>query len=54
MAEQDLDRNEAATPYKLEKARDKGQVSKSADVVSASVFFLAGVFMCSRRGGAPR
>ena len=41
MAEQDLDRNEAATPYKLQKARDKGQVGKSADVVSALVFTVA-------------
>lgn len=48
MAEQDLDRNEAATPYKLEKAREKGQVSKSADVVSAVVFIVAVVYLSSR------
>jgi flagellar biosynthetic protein FlhB len=42
MAEQqDLDRSEEATPYKLEKARERGQVSKSADVVSAVVFTMA-------------
>lgn len=41
MAEQDLDRNEAATPYKLEKARERGQVAKSADAVSAVVFTVA-------------
>ncbi|AMO22205.1 flagellar biosynthesis protein FlhB [Ramlibacter solisilvae] len=41
MAEQDLDRNEAATPYKLQKARDKGQVAKSPEVVSALVFTVA-------------
>ena len=41
MAEQDLDRNEAATPYKLEKARERGQVGKSADFVSALVFTVA-------------
>ena len=41
MAEQDLDHNEAATPYKLQKAREKGQVSKSSDVVSALVFTVA-------------
>jgi flagellar biosynthetic protein FlhB len=41
MAEQDLDRNEAATPYKLEKARDKGQVARSSDVVSTIVFTVA-------------
>jgi flagellar biosynthesis protein FlhB len=45
MAEQDLDRNEAATPYKLEKAKDKGQVGKSADVVSALVFTVAIVYL---------
>ncbi|CAN7567770.1 EscU/YscU/HrcU family type III secretion system export apparatus switch protein [Acidovorax sp. LjRoot129] len=48
MAEQDLDRNEAATPYKLQKAREKGQVSKSADVVSAVVFVVAVVYLSSR------
>jgi flagellar biosynthesis protein FlhB len=41
MAEQDMDRNEAATPYKLEKARERGQVGKSADFVSALVFTVA-------------
>ncbi|CAM3547222.1 Flagellar biosynthetic protein FlhB [Paracidovorax anthurii] len=41
MAEQEFDRNEAATPYKLQKAKEKGQVSKSADVVSALVFVVA-------------
>ena len=48
MAEQDLDRNEAATRYKLEKAREKGQVSKSTDVVSAVVFIVAVVYLSSR------
>jgi flagellar biosynthesis protein FlhB len=41
MAEQDLDRNEAATPHKLQKARERGQVGKSADVVGATVFTVA-------------
>ncbi len=45
MADQELDRNEAATPYKLEKARERGQVPKSADVVSVLVFTVAMVFM---------
>ena len=44
MAEQDLDRNDAATPYKLQKAREKGQAAKSADVVSAVVFTVAMVY----------
>jgi flagellar biosynthesis protein FlhB len=45
MAEQDLDRNQAATPYKLQKAREHGQVAKSADVVSAVVFTAAMAFL---------
>ena len=46
MAEQqDLDRNEDATPYKLEKARERGQVAKSADVVSATVFTVAVAYL---------
>ena len=45
MAEQDLDRNEPATPYKLEKARERGQVARSADVVSAVVFAAAVVYL---------
>lgn len=45
MAEQDMDRNHAATPYKLQKARERGQVAKSADVVSAVVFVVAVVYL---------
>ena len=45
MAEQDLDRNETATPYKLQKAKEKGQVSKSSDVVSALVFVVAVAYL---------
>jgi flagellar biosynthesis protein FlhB len=45
MADQDLDRNQAATPFKLQKARERGQVAKSADVVSAVVFTSAMVFL---------
>jgi flagellar biosynthesis protein FlhB len=45
MAEQDLDRTQDATDYKLKKAKEKGQVSKSADLVSAVVFTVAVVFM---------
>lgn len=41
MSEQDLDRNEAATPFKLQRAREKGQAAKSTDVVSATVFAVA-------------
>jgi flagellar biosynthesis protein FlhB len=42
--EQDLDKNAEATPYKLEKAKDKGQVAKSAEVVSFTVFAVAVVY----------
>lgn len=41
MAEQDLDRNQPATQHKLDEARKKGQVAKSADLVSALVFGAA-------------
>jgi flagellar biosynthetic protein FlhB len=51
MAEQELDRSEAATPYKLQKARERGQTAKSADVVSVTVFTVAMVFLAWQ--GAP-
>ncbi len=41
MAEEDLDRSEEATPYKLQRAREKGQVARSTDVVGAAVFVVA-------------
>ena len=41
MADHDLDRNESATPHKLSEARRRGQVAKSAEVVSACVFAAA-------------
>ncbi len=41
MADQDLDRNEAATPFKLEKAREKGQVVKSQEVTTVVVLAVA-------------
>ncbi|MFS2205163.1 flagellar biosynthesis protein FlhB [Variovorax sp. Varisp36] len=52
MAEQDLDRNEAATPYKLQRARERGQAAKSADVVSALVFAVAAVYLTWRGLGS--
>jgi len=45
MADQDLNRSEPATPYKLEKGRERGQVAKSADLVSAVVFAVAVVYL---------
>jgi flagellar biosynthesis protein FlhB len=41
--EQELDRNEAASPHKLAEARKRGQVPKSADIVSAVVFTVGSV-----------
>lgn len=45
MAEQDLDRNEDATPFKLQKAREKGQVARSADLASTAVFTVAAAYL---------
>jgi flagellar biosynthetic protein FlhB len=46
MAEQDLDRNEEATPFKLDKARQKGQTARSTEVVAAAVLMVAVVYLC--------
>jgi len=48
MAEQDLDRNQPATPYKLQRARERGQTGKSADLASATVFAVAVVYLSWR------
>jgi flagellar biosynthetic protein FlhB len=40
-ADTELDRSEAATPYKLEKARGEGQAPRSVEVVGCAVFFTA-------------
>lgn len=45
MAEQDTNRNQEATPYKLQEARKKGQVAKSTDVTSVIVYTVAIVYM---------
>ena len=45
MADQDIDRGEAATPTKLKKAREQGQAARSADIVSAGVFAVAMVYV---------
>jgi flagellar biosynthetic protein FlhB len=45
MAEQDMDRNQAATPHKLKEARKRGQVAKSPDVVSTLVLIVALVYL---------
>lgn len=41
MAEQDLDRSEAATPFKLERARNRGAVAKSPDVNGFAILAVA-------------
>lgn len=40
-ADTELDRSEAATPHKLEKAREEGQTPRSAEVVGCAVFLAA-------------
>jgi flagellar biosynthetic protein FlhB len=37
----DMDRSEAASPFKLKKAREQGQVAKSNDVISVIAFMAA-------------
>lgn len=44
MAEQDFDKSEEPTPFKLQEARKRGQVAKSMDV--NSVFVLFAGFVC--------
>jgi flagellar biosynthetic protein FlhB len=41
MADQDLDQTEEATPHKLEEARKKGSIAKSADLVTAAALLVA-------------
>jgi flagellar biosynthesis protein FlhB len=46
--EGDLDKNEAATPYKLLEARKRGQVARSTDLVSALVIAGAAVLFYAK------
>ncbi len=48
MADQDMDKSQPATPYKLQKAREQGQVAKSRDVISAVTFTAAMAFLASQ------
>jgi flagellar biosynthetic protein FlhB len=41
MAEQDIDRSESATPFKLQKAREQGKAARSADAVAVAAFTAA-------------
>lgn len=45
MADQDLDRNEAATPFKLQKAREKGQAARSTELAGSVVLLVAVAFV---------
>jgi flagellar biosynthetic protein FlhB len=44
----DVDRQHEATPHKLEKAKERGQVAKSRDIVSAAVFTTAMAYLAWR------
>ena len=48
MAQSDLDQNQKATPHKLQEARKRGQVAKSADAVSMVVFVSAMIFLTAQ------
>jgi flagellar biosynthetic protein FlhB len=45
MAEQELDRSEAATPHKLQQARERGQTARSTDLAAAVVFLAAMAYL---------
>ena len=44
----DSDRRHEATPHKLQKAKERGQVAKSRDIVSAAVFTAAMAYLAWR------
>ena len=48
MADQDLNRNETATPHKLLDARKRGEVAKSTDMVAALVFAAAVTYVAAQ------
>lgn len=45
MADQDLDRSEEATPFKLQKAREQARTPRSPDAVAAAVFAAATAYL---------
>ena len=45
MADQELDRSEEATPFKLQKAREQAQTPRSPDAVAAAVFVAATTYL---------
>lgn len=50
MAEQDVDRSEEATPFKLQKAREQAQTPRSVDA-TAAVVFAAATLVLAWKGG---
>lgn len=48
MADQDMDKSQPATPYKLQKAKERGQVAKSRDLISAVTFTASMAFLASQ------
>lgn len=54
MAESDLDRTLEASPYKLQKARERGQVAKSPDFAGAVVFTAAMAYLLMEGWGVWR
>lgn len=45
MADEDFDKSEAASAYKLQRAREQGQVAKSAEVTATFVFVAAVAYL---------
>lgn len=45
---EDFDRSEAATPFKLQKARERGQTARSADMVSSAAFMAAMLYLAAQ------
>lgn len=48
MAQDDLDKSEAATPHKLQEGRKRGSIGRSVDAIAALVFVTAVVFVHGR------
>jgi flagellar biosynthetic protein FlhB len=50
MADEDLDKSHEASPYKLARARERGQVARSAEFVSAAVLLVGALAIYSNAG----
>lgn len=44
---QEFDKSEAATPFKLQQARDRGSVARSPDLTGAVAMLTAAATMCA-------